>query len=129
MAACGLVLLPEHVNHLAVRANRCAHTAAERLGDDVADVTLEADLVGLIVAHERGKRVVGVEDDQVADMLRALDVDEACGEMFEDGRGVQFSRDDDRRLSRNQTFAQETGDGGEEGVIISVELDRVLVRV
>lgn len=42
---------------------------------------------------------------------------------------MRFSRDDDSRLAGDQAFAQETGDGGEQRVFISVELHRVLVRM
>ena len=42
------------------------------------------------IFHERGERVVGIEDDQIADVLGALDVDEPRGEMFENGFGVRF---------------------------------------
>ena len=48
--------------------------------------------------------------------------------MFLDGQAMRGRGNDDRRLSRHQSLAEEPGNGGEEAFFATVELDGVVME-
>jgi hypothetical protein len=69
-------------------------TSCDQLGDQPSNVLLERRFIRYIVDHEQLQRAVRVEDDEIAQPLRLIDVDEPSLEMFEDRRAMRLRRDE-----------------------------------
>src|SRR5688572_9951019 len=125
----GLPAAPQHIDHFSVGAERRSDTAANRLLHQAANLTLEQKLVGGAVVHERAERFLGVEHDEVAEMAGSRDVDEMRAQCILDGGSMIRSRNDNRRLAGDESFAEEGADGLEELGFVAVELNGMMMGV
>src|SRR5437773_67809 len=82
-----LTLLPENVHHLAVYPDRAVHSAPARAGDGFAHDGLERLGVERAVRHERGERVLAVEQYEVVRTLQLDDVQRSRNQL-PDNRGT-----------------------------------------
>ena len=115
---------PEDIHHFAIRADRRRPSAGELL-EGAGRSGLEEIGIGLPVGHERGERLVRVEQQQVAFRLERLDVEGRRNQIRDDVGHVLRGGDDQGRLAERQPFGDEAGHDAAQRVGVLVKPNRV----
>ena len=106
----GVTVLPEQIDHLAVRANRAVGAPTADFFNRCRHAVFEPLPVGHAVHHERGHGFAGVQQEEVARRLHSVDVEMAGAQFLHDGGAVLGRANHQARLAGDESGAEKFGD-------------------
>src|SRR5947209_8840133 len=77
----GIAILPQEIDHLAIRADGCSLTTAEPACDDAPDGRIEPVGIAFIADRELGQGLARIEQLELARTTRRRDIDAELAEL------------------------------------------------
>ena len=121
--------LPQHVYHLAVRADHAVLAAAAGPFDQRRDRISESRGVGHPVDHKLGEGCFSIDHDEIAGSFESPDIEVARRQHAFDRLKVRRRGDDDRRQARHEAFSKKLTDHSGERLPALVEPNGVELTV
>jgi hypothetical protein len=123
--AVGVAILPEYIDHLAVRPGDTVAGSTHRARQHVAKNSVEAVRIGYRARHERGESLASIEHDEMSALPGLLHVESLGLQTDAEGVAMLSGRNREHWLPSPKTGGQIVGHGRSEISLAVIELDDV----